>query len=304
MKIIGATRQSDGSYEIPSWLVELAEKSRGASNLGRIATIDDGVRLRGLHEARLGKCESIARTLVPENTSERPSFRMTKDAHDHGQLITSGDEISISCHGTDCTHIDGLNHFGALGTWYGGSPYLVGQESSWSIESWAQHGIITRCWLLDVPRFRGAAWVTVDEPVTGDEIQSLVDRDGIEVEAGDALLVYMGRDRFEDAGNRYLPTALAPDGRPGLAPSAGQWIGESAAAVVCWDFMDACGPELGLFGVHLLIWAVGLALVDNCHFTGVQAAFNASGRRSGCLVVSPLSVAGGTGSSVTPLVLY
>lgn len=303
MNIPGAIRRIDGSFEVPNWLVELAERNQTSDPLGRVGRIDAAVRMRGIQEVLEGQCESLARDLQGSGTNDSESFSIDKETHTHGQIVTSSDTITISCHGTECTHIDGLNHFGALNSWFGGSPYEAGVESPWSIDSWAKHGIVTRCWLLDLVKDREEDWIRADKPVTGEELQAVIDRDAINIEPGDALLVYMGRDRYEAEGNTYLPTASAPGGRPGLAPSAGHWIAASDASIVCWDFMDGCGQDIGNFGVHLLIWAVGLALVDNCDLRGIRAALAARGRSSACLIISPLSIKGGTGSAVTPIVL-
>src|SRR3546814_12468973 len=74
----------------------------------------------------------------------------------------------------------------------------------------------------------------------------------------------MGRDRYEAAGHELLPISDAVDGRPGLGASAAVWVADNGASILCWDFLDAHGHGADALSVHLLIWSIGLALIDNC----------------------------------------
>ena len=118
------------------------------------------------------------------------------------------------------------------------------------------------------------------------------------------MLVYMGRDRYEAAGNRYPVLSEAHHGRPGIGPSGAEWIADHGVSVLCWDFLDAHGPNIDPLSVHLLIWAIGLALVDNCHLGRAAAALASRGSRAGLLMVAPLVLERATGCMVNPLFLY
>ena len=73
-------------------------------------------------------------------------------------------------------------------------------------------GMFTRGVLLDVPKFRGEAYVPWGKPVTGAELAQVAESQGVTVQPGDALLVYSGReahDRGEPlpVGRRRYPEA-------------------------------------------------------------------------------------------------
>ena len=69
-----------------------------------------------------------------------------------------------------------------------------------SIEHWKE-GIMTRGVLLDVPKHRGEPYVTYDKPVHGWELEDIAKEEGIELEPGDALAVYSGREKWNEDGN-------------------------------------------------------------------------------------------------------
>jgi kynurenine formamidase len=84
---------------------------------------------------------------------------------------------------------------------------------------------------------------------------------------------------------------------------AAEWIADRGAAIVGWDFLDAGHPSQPPGAVHMLIWAIGLVLVDNCDFAAARAALAAAGKATGLLVVAPLRIPGATGCTVNPLLL-
>jgi hypothetical protein len=148
--------------------------------------------------------------------------------------------------------------------------------------------------------------VDADRPVSGAELDAALARSGGELSPGDAVLIYLGRDRFEAAGLRYrtIPECVA-DGVPrsGLGAGAAQWIAERPISVVCWDFLDAVHEDEPRGSVHLLIWAIGLGLVDNCDVGAAREALHRADRHDGMLVVAPLLIPGATASLVNPLLV-
>ena len=55
--------------------------------------------------------------------------------------------------------------------------------------------------------------------------------------------------------------------------------------------------------MHLLNWAIGLALIDHCDFERAVESLRAAERSVGMLVVSPLKIEGDTGCLVNPLLV-
>ena len=88
----------------------------------------------------------------------------------------------------------------------------------------------------------------------------------------------------------------------GLGADGARWIVDHGIATLCWDFLDAVHPDQPLGSVHLLTWAIGLVLVDNCDYARLRRAMD--GERSTCAIaLAPLPIVGGTGNNVNPLAL-
>jgi len=67
-----------------------------------------------------------------------------------------------------------------------------------------------------------------------------------------------------------------------------------------WDFLEA--SEAWLVG-HLLIWAIGLVLVDNTDFTECRRVMQGRELQAGLVSVAPLRMPSATGCLVNPLLL-
>jgi len=282
-----------------AWLRELGASRRfGAGDrLGTANLVDDAARARARDAIRTGRSASLARPLAdgPNSRSDdRPAFAL-EVFHTDGPIGAGSDHVELDCHGTVNTHLDGLNHMGIDGTWYGG--YAMDDPSAPSIAEFAAAGLVTRGVHVDIPAARGAPWVDVDEPVTGADIDRALAATGTTFEPGDALLLDMGRDRFEAAGH-----VMEGPRRPGIGFDGARWIATHGVSLLCWDFMDAFHPGEPLAAVHMLIWAIGLVLVDNCDHSRLRDTL-APEQATGALVVGPLPIAGATGNNVNPIVL-
>jgi hypothetical protein len=55
---------------------------------------------------------------------------------------------------------------------------------------------------------------------------------------------------------------------------------------------------------HLLTWAIGLVLIDNCDIGPAARALAARGVSDGLLTVGPLQIRGATGSLVNPILMF
>jgi len=70
-----------------------------------------------------------------------------------------------------------------------------------------------------------------------------------------------------------------------------------------WDMLDSCQAKLTHASAHVLTWAIGLLLVDNCDFGALRAAIGAGSQVAGAIVIAPLVVEGANGVNVNPLIL-
>ena len=204
------------------------------------------------------------------------------------------------------TQIDGLGHAttGDDNHWYNGF-----KESDWGGD-WGPRKcdgasippVVTRGVLLDVPKHRGKPYVTVDEPVHGWELEEIAAAEGVTLEPGDAVMVYSGREIYAaDNGGTWGggPT------RPGLHASCLKFVRENDVSILGWDMMDAGPNEYDIpWSVHGVIFAYGVALLDNSLLEPVANACKEESRYEFMLTINPLNVIGGTGSPVNPIAVF
>lgn len=277
-----------------------ADDQRGAINL-----ITPEKRIAAARLVRTGRSISLSRDFPkdpgPDNPHPAQHFMRW---HDRGDFGAAYDYYGIMYHGSQCTHIDALCHcWGQDGMWGGRDPneMLTPQGALWGdIDQWAD-GIVTRGVLLDIPRLRGESHVTVETPIHGWELAAAAEAQGVEVDAGDALVVYGGRDSWEVEA---LEQDVSASAVPGLHASCLPFIRDHDVSVVVWDFADATPNEYGMpYPVHGALYAYGVALIDNARLGLLAEVCQQESRYEFMLTVAPLRVKGGTGSPVNPLVL-
>jgi kynurenine formamidase len=296
------------------WLDDIASRNRFGSGdrRGTANFIDERARLRAATALVDGFCVSLARPIRESVEGEDSEVRVEIG---YGQmsafgalapfskpLDTGSDVTHVTAHGIDYTHLDALNHMGRGGTWYGG--YGVDDPHASSVAQIADHLLFTRGVIVDIPAVRGSEWVDPADPVTGEDIDAALSRQGAEFVAGDALILYMGRDRFERAGNTVdLAEVAIGASTPGAGHGAARWIAEHDVSIVAWDFLDGfTGRDTDpTFCVHLLIPAIGQVLVDNCHLGSAVERLRLNGRSHGAFVVATPAIPRATGALVQPL---
>jgi kynurenine formamidase len=224
----------------------------------------------------------------------------------------SVDYIGILFHGYATTHVDALCHIFWQDKMYNGKPasdVTTAGARSGAVDAWS-NGITTRGVLIDIPKFRGTDYVTIDRPVRGWELEAAAEAQGVTLESGDALIIYSGRAAFY-AGN--------PQVVPGAPPSAGVHadvcpvLKKHDIALLGWDQLDARPSGYDMFEggaaaggpVHVLaIVQMGLPLLDNACLEPLAAACAEEGRYEFMLTLNPLHIRGGTGSPVNPIAIF
>ena len=215
------------------------------------------------------------------------------------------DYYGITYHGTATTHIDALCHvWDHNGMWDGRDPSEVldfAGASYGGVEQWG-NGILTRGVLLDVPKHRGKPYVTFDEPVHRWELEDIAKEEGVTLEPGDALLVYSGREAYAKEHGGFW--GGGPQ-RPGLHASCLPFIRENDVSILGWHMMDLTPNGYDLpWSMHGVIFAYGVALLDNSLLQPVAEACAQEGRYEFMLTINPLLVIGGTGSPVNPIAVF
>jgi kynurenine formamidase len=207
-------------------------------------------------------------------------------------------------HGSAVTHVDALCHSWIReGMWSGRDPAKEIDTSGahfGDITAWSSR-LITRGVLLDVPRHRREPHVTPEKPVHGWELEEIARAQGVNVGAGDALLVYNGRDAYDRAPSKQ------PNRRPGLHASCAKFIRDHDVAVLVWDMLDACDEVCGPAKpdrVHAVLANFGVALIDNALLEPLAAACMEERRYEFMFVALPLRVLRGSGSAVNPTAIF
>ncbi|MGH3757538.1 cyclase family protein [Actinophytocola sp.] len=262
---------------------------------------------------RISLSRPLPVTPAPNNVRPVGHFMERRPRGRHAGAGVAADVLFATVHGAGMTHLDALCHtWGPDGMWNGRDPDEMIEMSGvrWGgIEHW-RDGIVTKGVLVDVPGHRGAEYVSYEEPVGGDELVEIVEKQGCAVEPGDALVVYCGRDRWEREHSPWGSRAPADMGRPatgteqrpGLHASCLRALRDWDVAMLVWDMLDY-GPN-GYdipWSVHAAIHSYGVALVDNALLEPLADACRAAGRHEFMLTVAPLVVVGGTGSPVNPI---
>jgi kynurenine formamidase len=199
------------------------------------------------------------------------------------------------------THIDALCHQAVNLEFYGGVP----AEESVRFGGYAEHGvehigpIVARGVLLDVARHRGVESLVTGDVVNAAELQAVAAAQGVQVQAGDVVLVRTGNDLAWDDPERYLPG-------PGMDGSASKWLAgigikATGADNMAWDAIGLWDTELDmeLPGHATFLVQHGIYIIENLY---LKALSDAEAWIS-TFVCTPLKFMGATGSMVAPIAI-
>lgn len=158
--------------------------------LGCWSTIDAAATLRGVASVRTGRVFSLnaahddALTLHMGRTPMRRTVRPI--------MGIAWDDVLDDFNTQGSTQWDGFGHFGSrVHGHYGG----LGRDEH-GVDRWAARGFATRGVLADIARWRNEAGRPLDvaggEMVPIDEVEAVLDAEGMTVEPGDILLLRFG----------------------------------------------------------------------------------------------------------------
>jgi kynurenine formamidase len=201
------------------------------------------------------------------------------------------------------THIDALSHVtcGEDNHWHGGANATddVGDFGPLRDDATEIPPIIARGVLFDVPGHRGVDALDAHEPIGADELQAVLEAQGVELRAGDVALVRTG----------YLsgwpdPDFIAAHEQAGIDEGAALWLAEQGVCAVAGDTESLevlpSTVEGNPHPVHIAllieraIWILEMVNCEDLARDGVHEF---------CFVCLPLSIKGATGSMVRPVAL-
>ena len=284
--------------EIREYVKDLYAASGAARGIGSARHLDQASTLRGVATVTSGRTMGLARVVRNEGLTARdgnPLMTLSTSSMVLGGVGIAFDRFDVWAHGMVLTHLDAPNHV-LLDDADPITGNAADSDAAWL--RWCDTGFITRAVLFDVPAWRGTSYVTADDPVTARDLAAMEAELGYEIEPGDALLIYSGRDKVESewTGDGPVPIQAA------VAQDTTQWIAERNFSMLCWDLLDS--PPTENFGAHLLIWAQGLAIIDNCDFAQAVEVFRREKRTTAMIAVGPVPVEGSTGCLINPVLTF
>src|SRR5436190_12277927 len=263
--------------------------------------------LAALVSARVYDLEQPRFAGMPIHPSHKPGYfyalhRRHRDTYRpecHGPRSGASGTLVMMEHSG--THIDALSHQAAELTLFGG----VRVEAAETPAGFTQLGVETvppllcRGVLLDLAGFQGADRLPPRSAITADDLAACAAGQGVEVRAGDVLLVRTGYATLWGDEPGYLDAA-------GVGKSGTLWAAERRVVAVgadnmAWDAPDERDPDTGatLFAHAYLLPQQGIYIIENLTLEGLardrvwEFAF----------VGIPLKLNGATGSPIRPLAL-
>ena len=238
------------------------------------------------------------------HSPNHPPFRMSLMRR-HGDMVredgsSAANELIVTG-GHTGTHVDALAHVSYHGELYGGASAEDAQRGG----RFEEHGIdamepvVCRGVLLDVAGLHGTGVLPGGYGITEDDLAAAEEKAGVEVRAGDVVLVRSGWSRNFDDADAFLGHET---GVPGPDESAARWLAgrgvrATGAETIAYEQIK---PEVGhrLLPVHrLLLVEEGVHIIEVMNLSGLAAA----GVSEFMFVLAPLKILGGTGSPVRPL---
>lgn len=276
-----------------------------ADERGALNRLDTAATLRGISCVQTGETISLA---LPLRAGKGPIAKgrqpmqhfMSRDGGDYAAGLPepgfgfSDDYFIMATQGS--THIDALAHIFRNGQmWNGHSSSTVTSRGAQRCGIDKTGPIVTRGIFLDFGPPAGRC-KTDDDAIYPEDLAAKIDRLNITPQPGDALLIRTGWLA------RWRQGEASEDKWAGLHASCAAWVDESGFSLVCADNMAV---ELGPTGNPNDAAPLHVELMRNrgVHF-GELFDFEALAlkkRSTFLLIVSPLTIQGGTGSPINPV---
>jgi Putative cyclase len=254
---------------------------------------------------------------LPLNEPSPPLFGRGDLAHEVIVNRVGCDERLGNFYPQSSSQWDGLGHFrsGESG-YYGGrceDPIPGGGEIG--VEHWAEHGIVGRGVLLDVPRKRQLYGEPYDpmkpEGIEAQELALIAECQGVQLRKGDVLCVRFGWTQAYYKLSAAERLAMAQSGLAisfaGLAPDEAMaaFLWDSAFGAVACDnpAVEVWGPNAGMLH-RRAIPCLGMAFGELFDFEDAAMHCNEVNTWEFMFVAAPLRLMGGVGSSANALAIF
>jgi kynurenine formamidase len=195
--------------------------------------------------------------------------------------------------------IDALGHISHDGKLFGG---LVAEQNegpggllALGIETYPANKLVNRGVLLDVARHKGMDALAPGYEITAADLEATAKAQGVEVRAGDSVLIRTGFGKFFGDKAKYMGL------RPGPGESACNWLASKKVFLSGADQLTyEVYPEKGtIFPCHrILIADSGIYIVENMNLEELGQVLAARRSYEFALVLNPPRLRGMTGAAV------
>lgn len=303
LAFLGADRAAAQSWQPPTAAERCPSRwgagdMRGAANHMNPATV-----LRAATLIRTGEVIELGRVLAPDIPMvPGRSFTLTTK-RTNGPLGAnkrySNEELVVTELGQVGTQFDMFSHQGIDGAFYNCVPIAeVATRTGFSrlgVESIG--ALFTRAVLVDIAALKGVDMLPSTHEISVAEIEAALARDRLTIQPGDAVLFHTGWGRLWGVDNtKYATTA------PGIGVAAAEWLAKQNVMLIGSDTGPVeilPNPDTTVdLPVHQIALVVnGIFLLENLKLDQLAA----QKVREFALVVQPLKIKGGTGSTVAPI---
>jgi kynurenine formamidase len=197
------------------------------------------------------------------------------------------------------THVDGLGHLGIEGRFYNGVHYEEFFDASGltrlgveNLRPWVCRGV-----LLDIASLEGTERLSGGFAITDAHLERACARDGVEIDAGDAVLLHTGWGGLWTSDQGAYNTE-----EPGLGIAGARWLTDRRVSVVGADNwaleVIPHEDEQAPFVVHQhLLAETGTYILENLRTEELRE----TGASEFLFVMSPPKTRGSTGAMAAPL---
>lgn len=257
--------------------------------------------LEDLTHSRIFDLEQPRYAGAPVLAAHAPGFVYTLHRHHESGMPESRTSASGSYYSTEHsgTHIDALSHQAENMHLYGGREITPQMQTSTGFRELGVDTIspiFRRGILLDVARTRGADWLRQDQPITLEDIEATLQRQGTTVQEGDVVLVRTGAGALWRDPDSYLQAS-------GMETAVSQWLADRRVFAVgadnmAWDIPGYVDPDLRVsYPGHLvLLVRNGIHILENLFLEELAQAH----QYEFLFICLPLKMRGATGSPVRP----
>ena len=195
--------------------------------------------------------------------------------------------------------IDALGHISHDGKMFGGLPAEENEGpnglTALGIETYPQEKYVNRGVLLDVAKYKGMDMLPPGYEITGADLEATAKAQGVEVRAGDSVLIRTGYGKLFGDKAKYMGL------RPGPGESACSWLASKKVFLTGDDQLTyEVYPEKGsIFPCHrILIADSGIYIVENVNLEALAPVLAARKNYEFAVVINPPKLRGMTGAAI------